>query len=64
MEQQVLVLCLSVTEAEAAKQQGEITKFMSTKKAAELLSTKAEKGKNKTVTNWTASCGLELTNFL
>lgn len=39
---QVLVLCLSVSEAEAAKQQGEITKFMSTKKAAELLSTRAE----------------------
>lgn len=39
---QVLVLHLSVSEAEAAKRQGEITKFMSTKKAAELLSTKAE----------------------
>ncbi|CAC5368288.1 unnamed protein product [Mytilus coruscus] len=40
---QVLVLCLSVSESEAAKQQGEITKFMTTKKAAELLSTKAGK---------------------
>ncbi|XP_076088637.1 NEDD8 ultimate buster 1-like [Mytilus galloprovincialis] len=40
---QVLVLCLSVSESEAAKQQLEITKFMSTKKAAELLSTQAGK---------------------
>ena len=35
------MLCLSVTEAEAARQQGEITKLMSTRKAAELLSSKA-----------------------
>lgn len=38
---QILVLCLSVTEAEAARQQGEITRLMSTRKAAELLSSKA-----------------------
>lgn len=39
---QMMGLCLSVTQAEAAKQQEDVNRMMDTRKAAELLSDKAE----------------------
>lgn len=40
-----MVLQLSVTEAEAAKRQDDMNKLISTRQAAELLSSKVESGK-------------------
>lgn len=39
-----MCLCLSVSEAEAAQKEEEVIQMMNTRQAAELLSTKVEKG--------------------
>lgn len=39
-----MCLCLSVSEAEAAQKEEEVMQMMNTRQAAELLSSKVEKG--------------------
>lgn len=41
---QLMCLCLSVSEAEAAQKEEEVMQMMNTRQAAELLSSKVEKG--------------------
>lgn len=41
---QLMCLCLSVSEAEAAQKEEEVMEMMNTRQAAELLSSKVEKG--------------------